>query len=152
MCSLGTWRPLPYAICQSRSYHTTISPKPREIPSQCQLRHTHVNNANGSVIWYTIGVECITHSVDEALLSEVVHSHGDVNHIFDKLLHWTFVFLENSDQHKRYDHKQFAVSSIACILTSALSRKKWSKAYQRFWPHPQPHIKENPALKGYIPS
>ena len=97
--------------------------KPRGIPFQCQLRHTHANNARNSTTSYTISVECITYSVDEALLSKVVHSHGDVNHILDKLLHWTFVFLESGDQYKRYyDHKQFAVSSITCILTNAPSR------------------------------
>ena len=31
----------------------------------------------------TVGVECPAYSVDEALLCEVVHSHGDVNHILD---------------------------------------------------------------------
>ncbi|MCG8625302.1 MAG: hypothetical protein MJE68_25295, partial [Proteobacteria bacterium] len=83
--------------------------------------------------------------MDEALLSKVVHSHGDVNHVLDKLLHWTFVFLESGDQCKRYNHKQFAVSSITCILTNTnTSDQNISKVLV---PPPTPHQRK-PSTDG----
>ena len=39
-----------------------------------------------------------TYSVYETLFSEVMHSHGDIDHVLDKLFNWLFVFLEEKCQ------------------------------------------------------